>query len=503
MPQIESRTATAVVTAPAAPRRWDDLPGPTRLPIFGNLLQVESTRLHLQLEQWCREFGPVFRLQLGPRKVVVIGDHELVATALRDRPDGFRRTTRLEEIWTELGLQGGVFGAHGETWKRQRRMVMASFDPAHVRRYHPALQRVAQRLAGRWDRAADQAREIDLLADLMRYTVDTIAGLAFGAEVNTLESDEDVLQKHLNRLFPAVFKRIFSPLPLWRWFPSASDRALARSVREVNAAVDGFVAQARARLQADPALRQQPRNLLEAMLVAADEPGSGMDDAQVAGNVLVMLLAGEDTTANTVAWMIHLLWRHPAALARATEEVRRVCAGTEAPSIEQLAQLEYVEACCHETMRLKPVAPQNAMQALRDTVLGDVQIPEGMIVMALMRRDSVSEDHVPRAAAFEPERWLVDGGPAQAASAAKRISMPFGAGPRICPGRYLALLEMKMAMATLLGRFDIASVHTADGEEPRELLQLAMAPVGLAMRLRRRAAAGLRSDPAPAGSSPA
>src|SRR5882672_3300069 len=89
----------------------------------------------------------------------------------------------------------------------------------------------------------------------------------------------------------------------------------------------------RARLRADPSLRQHPVNLLEAMLGAADEPGSGIDDQQVAGNVLTMLLAGEDTTANTVAWMIHLLWRHPAALAKANDEVRRVCG--DAPTLEQ------------------------------------------------------------------------------------------------------------------------------------------------------------------------
>ena len=87
------------------------------------------------------------------------------------------------------------------------------------------------------------------------------------------------------------------------------------------------------------------------------------------------------------------------------------------------------------------------------------------------------------AASFDPLRWLADGRPGQSASAAKRLSMPFGAGPRICPGRYLALVEIKMAMATLLGHFDVQDVGTRDGEEPRELLQLAMAPVGLAMRL--------------------
>ena len=447
---------------------------------------MESTRLHLQLEQWCEEYGSIFKLRLGPRRVVVIGDHELIATALRDRPDGFRRTTKLEQVWTELGLLGGVFGATGDTWRRQRRMVMAGFDPAHVKRYFPQLQRVAQCLVSRWQLAARQGAAIDLQADLMRYTVDTIAGLAFGAEVNTLQSDEDVIQKHLNRIFPAVFSRIFAPFPTWRWFPSAADRALLRSVTEVNAAVDGFIAEARARMQANPTLCEHPRNLLEAMLVAADEPGSGMDDKQVAGNVLIMLLAGEDTTANTLAWMIHLLWRNPAALAKATAEVQRVCPDSATPTLEQIAQLDYVEACAHETMRLKPVAPQNGMQALRDCTLGDVQIEQGMVVLAVMRRDAVSERHVADAARFDPGRWLTDGGPTQAASAAKRISMPFGAGPRICPGRYLALLEMKMAMAALLSNFEIASVSTPDGQEPREVLQLAMAPVGLSMRLRER-----------------
>ena len=240
--------------------------------------------------------------------MVVVGDHELIATALRDRPDGFRRTAKLEEVWTEMGLLGGLFGANGDTWRRQRRMVMTAFDPGHVRRHFPSLQQVAKALAARWQGAAQDGRAIDLQADLMRYTV--------------------------------------------------------------------------------------------------------------------------DTTANTIAWMIHLLWRHPAALARATEEVRRVCADPSAPTLDEVAQLDCIDACINESMGLKPVAPQNGMQALRDTTLGD--------------------------------------------------------GPRICPGRYLALLEMKVAMATLLGRFDITAVDTPDGQEPRELLQLAMAPVGLSMRLAQR-----------------
>ncbi len=482
----------ALASGPAAPpaRSFDSLPGPRGLPVLGNLLQIDSTRMHLQLEAWRARYGPVYRLRLGPRQLVVVSDHTLIAAALRERPDVFRRTTRLQEIWSEMGLQSGVFGANGDTWRRQRRMVMASFDPAHVRHYYPAMQVVAQRLVQRWQAraapGADGGPPIDLLADLMRYTVDTIAGLAFGAEVNTLQGDDDVIQQHLNRLFPTLFKRMFSPLPTWRWWPSAEDRAVQRSVLAVNAAVDAFVAQARARLAADPARRAEPRNLLEAMIVAADEPGSGIDDAQVSGNVLTMLLAGEDTTANTLAWLLHLLWQHPAMLAQVADEVRSRCSPV--PTLDELAQLDLTEACIHETMRLKPVAPQNGLEALRETTVAGVRIQPGMIVMALMRWDAVSDSVLPQAAAFAPERWraAADGSPAALASSPKRVSMPFGAGPRICPGRYLAMLEMKLAIASLLLHFDLAAVGTTDGQPPRERLHLAMAPVGLTLRLRPR-----------------
>ncbi|MCX7218502.1 MAG: cytochrome P450 [Burkholderiales bacterium] len=310
-----ANVAPSATTAPAAPvtlRSYEDLPGPRAVALFGNALQIDMPQAHLQFETWCREYGALFKVRMGSRKLLVVGEHELIAKILRDRPDGFGRSDRLQEMWHEMGLPGGVFSTNGEVWKRQRRMVLSSFDPAHVKNYFPALQGVAQRLCGRWQKAAAAGQAIDLQADLMRFTVDTIAGLAFGAEVNTLESVQYVVQQHRDELFPALFSRIFAVIPVWRIRRSASDKQLEKSVREVMLAVHGFVAQARARMQADAGLHQHPTNLLEAMIAAADQPDSGIDDSQVAGNVLTMLLAGEDTTANTLAWMIHLLWLNPA-----------------------------------------------------------------------------------------------------------------------------------------------------------------------------------------------
>ena len=476
------------MTTPASLREIADLPGPRGLPWLGNLLQVERSSIHQSVERWSREYGPYFRFSLGGRKLLAVADHEALHTLLRDRPDGFRRTRLLETIGLEMGLKPGVFGANGDAWKRQRRMVMAGFDPSHVKAYFPSLLKVTQRLRGRWSAAARESRNIDLQADLMRFTVDAIAGLAFGTDINTLESDADVIQRHLDKIFPAFFKRLFSLFPTWRYVRSAADHELARSIAAVNTQIDVFIRQARERLQADPARRAHPPNLLEAMIVSADSGDAGsVSDAEVAGNVMTMLLAGEDTTANSLAWMIYLLRRHPEALQRAQAEVRSAAPDVAGFTTEIMGSLDYLEACAHETMRLKPVAPFQVTEALRDTQIADIRIPAGTFVWCVMRGDTMDERHFANAQSFEPQRWLAAGAPGEAANSAKRVSIPFGAGPRVCPGRYLALLEIKMAAAMLLAHFDIESVVAPDGGEAMEHMSFTMMPLGLQMRLRERA----------------
>ncbi len=463
-----------------SPVRIEDLPGPRGLPILGNMLQLRTSRMHEVAEGWSRQYGDYFRFRIGPRQFVGVANPETIAALLRDRPDGFHRSERLSAIADDMGFNG-VFSANGDAWRRQRQMVMASFDPRHIRRYFPALVKVTERFERRWRRAAAAGESIDLQADLMRYTVDVTSGLAFGIDMNTLESDEEVIQAHLDKVFPSLFKRLMAPFPYWQWF---RNKELDGHLQALRAAVAGFIAEARRRLEADPKLREHPGNLLEAMLAARDNPDSGLTDGDVSGNVLTMLLAGEDTTANTLAWMIYLLYRHPEALRRATDEV--VSGFTD---YEKVSALPFVDACINETMRLKPVAPIIILQPTRDTVVADIELPKGTVLMCLMRAGPTDERRFPGALSFDPSRWLDGASRGASASSPKRVSMPFGAGPRLCPGRYLAILEMKMVMAMLLGGFELESVGTPDGGEAREHLAFTMYPEGLRLRLRAKARA--------------
>jgi cytochrome P450 len=358
-------------------------------------------------------------------------------------------------------------------------MVMAALAPHAVKAYFPSLVRVALRLRARWQGAARDGVAIDLAEDLERYSVDIIAGLAFGTEVNTIDGGGDVIQRHLDVVLPAVARRSLALFPYWRYVRLPQDRRLDVSLRAIDRAVDELIAAARARLAAQPERRARPANLLEAMICAADEGGSGVDDVAVAGNVTTMLLAGEDTTSNTLAWMLYLMQRNPAAMREAQQEVMRIAPDARAFTIEQMDALDYLEACAQEAMRLKPVAPFLPLEALRDSVVGDVRVPKGGLIWCVMRNHSVSESHVPQAAAFQPERWLRR----DAGAIDKHLSMPFGAGVRTCPGRYLALLEIKIASAMLLSSFRIESIDTVDGREAEERMAFTMSPIGLRMRL--------------------
>jgi cytochrome P450 len=325
-----------------------------------------------------------------------------------------------------------------------------------------------------------------LLADLMRFTVDVTAGLAFGQDINTVGTDTEVIQSHLDKVLPAVIRRFLAPLPYWRYLKLPSDRALDRHLRALHRAVDEFILQARRRLDQDPGLRRAPSNLIEAMIVARDAEGSGLRDRDVAGNVLTMLLAGEDTTANTLAWMIYFLHMHPPCYRLACDAVRAAIGAEGFPSrYEQLASLDYIDACAHESLRLKPVVPMLPLQAVRDSVVGGIAVPKGSLLICLLRPAAVDEAHFAQAEVFKPERWQSAGSAAQAGSSAKRVVMSFGAGPRICPGRYLALQEIKMVMGMLLGSFVIDSVTTPEGGAAQERMAFTMAPAGLRMKLRR------------------
>ncbi len=469
----------ASARAPAAAlRHYDELPGPRPWPLVGNLPQIDRESFHRSVEEGVARWGPMFRLRMGRVKVMVITERAQMLAILRDRPQNWRRGARLSEMLSALGPRG-VFAAEGDDWRRQRKLVTRGLNPEVIRKFHPTLAGQCARLVERWRRLAAGGRSPDLLRDLKAMTLDVTVALAMGHDVDTVEHPDDPLPMDIHLLFQRIGRRLRTPIPYWHWFALATDRAADAAFARVLAAVTGFVARARERLDADPALRARPANLMQAFVAARDEPDSEVTDAEVIGNALTMVFAGEDTTSSTLAWAVNLLAGHPEVAARLREEVDAVLGAARVPEDPAwLDRLVYTEAVVHETLRLKPAAPLVAAQSGEERVVGDVRVPPGVLVMMATRSLGMRSEEFDRPSEFRPERWL---GQLDVASDAQRKILPFGAGPRLCPGRYLALVEAKTVLAAIVRNFRL---EPQPGAAPvRELYTFTMNPSHVPVRL--------------------
>ena len=457
----------------STPARVRDLPGPGGLPIVGNLHQIRFSRLHLHLEKWADRFGPIYRIRIGTHDVVVLSDRATIQRLLVQRPAAFRRTRALESVATEMRLKG-VFAAEGDDWRRQRRIVSAALNRARLEDFFPHLVTTAERLRLRWQQAADRGDTVDLCSDLMRFTVDVTIGLAFGIDANTLETPGPVIQRHLDKVFPVLHRRVNAPFPYWRYMRMPSDRTLDRALDSLEEEVNAMVRTARERMAAKP----EPTNFIEAILAALEDEGSGFTDAEIFANAGTLLLAGEDTTANSTGWAVHYFMQYPEHFERARQEVDRVIAPADAiETLEQTKQLPFIDAFNNEAMRLKPVVPLHVVEPVSDVELMGCHVPRGTPIMMLVRREATREEHFADASRFDPERWLARD---ESSPHDPRAFLPFGAGPRLCPGRNIALTQIRTVLAMLVRNFDI---HPAGGAGVEEHLAFTMFPANLRVRL--------------------
>ena len=462
-----------------------ELPSPKGLPIVGNLFQIDLAKFHQQLENWCDELGPIFKIKMGPAAIVVVADPEIINQMLRDRPTTWRRRRTIENVIAEMGFNG-VFSSEGERWRRQRKVVALALNSAHLNQFFPKTLATTQRLMRRWEAAADSGEGVDLCRDVMRYTVDITTELAFGVNVNTLETDGPVIQQQLDKVFPMIGKRMNAPFPYWRYFRSQKDRELEQAIAGIEQTVNGFITDCRERMRDQPELYEAPTNFLEAIISAQTaEQGEKFGDDEIYANVVTLLLAGEDTTANTIAWASHYFMEFPQYLEQLRAEIDQLCGTAQTLNErQQLSQLPYLEAFANETMRLKPVGPLFPMEPNEDVELLGYHVPKRTPVIALTRHIATNSSNFGTPEAFNPQRWLKSN-ETDLAPHNTQAFLPFGTGPRFCPGRNLALAEIKMALAMLCRNFDLTPTDPSKPVE--EKLAFAMLPMNLTVRFSRRA----------------
>lgn len=441
-----------------------DLPEPRGLPVLGHApAMARGGTMHRTLYAWQERHGPTYRVRLGPQPTVVTSAPEIVDAVLRGRPETFRRGRYMSDVIDELGGHG-LFNAEGDDWRRLRRSAVPGLSATSLRGAFATMVNSTARLRDDW--AARAGERVSVLDDLMLHTLEVIVALTLGHDLDAIRRRcEDGLHRRLPLVASTVVRRMYSPVPYWRWLPLPADRRTAAVVTEVRRLTAERHVPARRRMAAG----ETPSCYLEALVKAALDNGEELTDEEAAGAVLNMLVAGEDNTAAQVSWAVHHLARNPDVQAEVRAETAGVLGDRAFPGDPgMLSRMTYVEAVVHETMRVSPPSPFVIMEALHDTTVpyatGELRIDRGTVLILLLSRGA-------DAGAFRPE-------PSRAATP----DLPFGAGPRFCPGRNLALVESMLLVAMACHHFAIEPDTSAGPVGER--VTLSVFPTNLGVRLR-------------------
>jgi cytochrome P450 len=406
------------------------VPAVPGVPLLGNLLQFRRDRLALQ--DLAARTGPIARLQLAHVPVYVVTDADLAHDVLVTRADGFKKSAGLDFLKPMLGE--GLLTAEGEPHRRHRKLLAPAFAPRRLAAYGEVMVAETQTQLQRW-RAGDR---IDVAEQMMELTLAIAGRTLFGADVR---GDAKTVARGLELGMRAQVENLTSAVRLGYGWPLPRHLRMRRAVALLDDIVYRLIAEGRARAT-------DRGDVLSLLLLARDdEDGQGLTDRQVRDEVMTLLLAGHETTANALTWTWYELGRNPEVFARLVRELDGVLGGR-TPTVDDLPRLPWNLAVLEEAMRLHPPAYMTGREAMAPIDIGGHRLPAGAIVAVNIRGIHRRADYFPGPEIFDPERML------EAAKKARprHHYLPFGAGPRVCIGAHFALLEGQLALATMAQR---------------------------------------------------
>eukprot|EP00455_Lapot_gusevi_P057389 TRINITY_DN9763_c0_g2_i5.p1 TRINITY_DN9763_c0_g2~~TRINITY_DN9763_c0_g2_i5.p1 ORF type:complete len:344 (+),score=126.78 TRINITY_DN9763_c0_g2_i5:572-1603(+) len=321
-------------------------------------------------------------------------------------------------------------------------------------------------------------KKVDMQDMFFRFTMDSIAKIAFGKTLGCLTSEKVEFADAFDRAQFLAEKRFYSPIwKLERWWGTAAEKELASCVKVLDEFAYGIVNE---RKQESSEELRERADLLSMFMSSTDHDGRPFTDAFLRDVIMNFIIAGRDTTANTLSWLFYEVARHPEVEAKLVEEIEQELRGGEPDYDTVERRMKYLEAVVYETLRLHTPVPKDPKQAVEDDVLPNgMKVPAGTLVTYMPWVMGRLDEIWPRAEEFLPERWINNPLPSP-------FKYPvFQAGPRICLGRNMALLEAKLCTVYLLQHFSFRLVKPDMVAVPKISATLPMADP-LEMYVRRR-----------------
>lgn len=373
------------------------------------------------------------------RSVFVANSPETVNHVLVSHAENYPKSSLTERALEPL-VGNGRFISKGALWRRQRRVAAPAFRPSLLEEYAAQMTDASRDMLARWEFAGDGV-ERDVCQEMSRLTADVVCRTMFSQDFDE-EQARVVFEAFTQYQESLGVLDVTEILGLPAWLPRPALIKGRRAVARLDTVINAVIAKRRAE-------RCSRDDLLELLLASRDpDTGAAMDAKLIRDEVAVMFLAGHETAGNTLSWCWYLLSRHPEEEARLHHELDEVLAGRP-PCYRDLKRLVYTRAILDETLRLYPPLHLFSRQAVADDVIDGQRVPAGSMVIVspwLLHRHRLIWDEPDD---FCPARFLA----ANAKRQPKYCYIPFGAGPRACPGGTFGMTEAALVIASVAQRF--------------------------------------------------
>lgn len=403
------------------------------------------------IPRWAAEYGDLYSITSPIGGAVVVATPELALQVLAEHYPRYLEKGRSYAV-LRLLMGNGLVTSSGEFWRGQRKLTQPAF---HRRRLDTIFAMMVRRSREMAERLAKAPRALDLAPVFSVLTLEIISEAMFSTDV---KRDAALVGGYIATLNEAALRMLRQP---WRFFlPRKFPTPITKKEFHARAALDAIV---HGIIERRRKSSEQHDDLLSMFLSACDEEtGRRMTNDQLRDEVMTMFVAGHETTANAMCWLLHLVATHPEVERRMLEEID---AAGDALDSGSLAAFPYTRQVVDESLRMYPTIWSVGRRCTEDDELGGYHIPKGTTVLVPIFHFHWGEKWWPEPRRFDPDRFLPDHRPSS------DIYFPFGAGPRTCIGNQFALQELLIMTVVMLRRLRFRPV---DGfpVEPDALITL-------------------------------
>ncbi|MDQ6420450.1 cytochrome P450 [Paenibacillus sp. LHD-117] len=419
--------------------------GPKGSMLGGNLTAYRKDPLRF-LTELQKEYGGVAKIRFGPQTMYVIYDPALLKEVLLTKQEHFIKLKAFQEA--RLFVGDGLATSEGEKHKRTRRLVQPHFTKAHIQTYAEQMAHIVRSKLDAWQ-PGERRNLTDEVSDM---AFEIIAKTLFSLEGDRYTRAIREPYELINRMCSERMRSLLS-VPLF--ISTAKNRAYKDALQALDLGVYSIIQQRK--LKPD----QGDGDLLSVMLSAKDESGNGMSDRELRDELMIMFIAGHETSANALSWAFSFILQQPEVEAKLYEEWDRVLNGRD-PSAADYMQLTYTQNVLWEAMRLRSPSFFTGRSATADVQIGHFTVKKGQSILFSPYAMHQNPAYFPDPLSFIPERFEGD--------LLKRIPqfayIPFGGGPRGCIGNHFAMMEMVIMLCMIGQRYRL---RLAPGHPPIEM----------------------------------